>query len=486
MAAKLSIIAGAVSQQTLEALVIAGGFGAEVPSVQLRAPGSPQGRALALERLQPAAVIAPALQARGVSVYRVQTPITGACVLEARSANGSLRRTTGTIRPLPARLTDAQAGLSFVLASCTYYWEPYVNMLAWRLPRAYGLGPAPSFSLFVGDNVYLDIPKPREQRPQDAVGRYLKYFLSERYAAGRAQLPSFTTYDDHEFWNDYPNRELPVSLWLTHDDSKVFGAAAHACLDLFQRSINPAAIVPGGRAYRIDIPPLSFFVADTRSDRKDAQTMSEADLRALEAWVAGLQGPGMLVLGQPLWIAPKNTAAAIATADHNIPFYKAQYNRICAALERSAWDVMVLSGDVHYSRLLRIAVPGNRIIPEVVSSPLISIPSIGTSLNDLLGIGDGTTPAGGAAIEDPVTVPRTGWRASYQLGTGLPASYAVLQVRAVGERVHVGLQFIDLRLAEPAPLVQRTNLGPARMFTNTPAGPKCSFGRVASLGRRLS
>jgi len=492
MPGKITIVLGAVAEDSVLALIVTQGLGPAAPSVFVRpaAAGSSAMTQLIVKRLEPGTTIAPYLEARGVNVFRVRAPVSGEVVLEVYSPDKNICRKSSPIRALPARLADAPGGLTFALGTCTYYWPELLKVLGTRLRSRYGAGSAPAFAVWAGDNVYLDVPKPAKQGASDVVDRYLQYFLDDGYCAARASLPAFTTYDDHEFWNDYPELALPVDTWLSARESAGFAAAASQCLDLFQRSINPA---PSGQAkytYRVDVPPLSICVLDTRSERTraDAQTprlLPEADLRELEAWASQLKGPGVLVIGQPLWSAATNKVLT-ATGDHNVPYFKADYERICKAVEEAPYDIMVCSGDVHYSRLLAITTAKRRVFYELVASPVISIPSNWASFNQLVFGGTGCAPEYDHSIEDPTRVPRAGWHARYEMGTGSGTTFALITVKPAGAQVSVGVSFIDLRTGAAAALVGETKLGPAQHYTLSPNGTKvCSHAAVMNLGRRL-
>ena len=111
--------------------------------------------------------------------------------------------------------------------------------------------------------------------------------------------------------------------------------------------------------------------------------MPEVDLIALEDWARTLRGPGVLVVRQPLWIEPVMKYGPVAR-DHNVSFSRRQYRRICQALEDAPCDILVCSGDVHYSRLLRIETKRRRVLRELVSSPLVSIPTTWATLGQYI------------------------------------------------------------------------------------------------------
>jgi hypothetical protein len=487
MGGRLGVVLGASSAQGALALVVVQGAQGKAPIVSLRPKASSAAQSLSPSLLAAGPHISPFLRARDVQVYRVEVPLAGESVLEARSADGALRKRTSVFGPLPTSIRKP-AGLTVALGSCLYHSRPYLQRLASRFGDGHGLGAAPAFALLVGDNVYLDVPKPGSSDEDGVVGRYLQYFLDDSYTALRSLFPAFTTYDDHELWNDYPRRALPVSLWLSEVERPAFESAALECLELFQRSINPQPSAGARYAYEIALDGLSFFVADTRSARlgpNDGTVMPAGDLDALEAWAKALKSPGVLVLGQPLWIEPIAYVGP-ARGDHNISHFKPDYARICAAVENAPHDVLVLSGDVHYSRMLSITPRNRRTFHEIVASPMISIPSMPSVLTQLV-FGGSRDPDLEHEIDDTARPPRAGWNASYMMGTGSGTCFAMLSFKAAGKDVSVSVAFIDARTGQPARPIAASPLGRASVRARlSPQQFTCSARDVLVLRSRLS
>jgi hypothetical protein len=274
-------------------------------------------------------------------------------------------------------------GFSFVASSCYYDYrfhqqENYRNTIL-DAKRGHWFGTSPLFALLMGDNLYLDVvPRQREYKLDgvfETVKEYRRYLVKSRYAFALGEVPLFTTWDDHEFWNNYPERQFHLSR--TKRRRREYMDAGKACLDLFQASLNPAPICPGTRSYRFEAPGVSFFVADTRSERTPfdkgrGRMFSAAELAEIVRWCRELDRPGVLVLGQPLWMMEGGKS------DYNPPDFRHEYATIWKAIVDAPWDVLVMSGDVHFSRLVSIRTPGQRIVHELVSSPACHIPTVFT------------------------------------------------------------------------------------------------------------
>ncbi|MGE0711191.1 MAG: hypothetical protein AB7N76_28985 [Planctomycetota bacterium] len=273
-------------------------------------------------------------------------------------------------------------GLTVAVASCFYDGFAMDAAYLATLRQSNVWFGEPAFKLLIGDNLYLDVAKSAAQYSdgyQETAAHYARYFWRTDYADVLSYLPTLTTWDDHEFWNNYPESQP----WLARSRGNMridYHRAGHEGIDLFQAPLNPPGVAPGlpaPRSYAFNVGFLSFFVADTRTQRTlngahAPRFMPTPELEALEAWAAGLQGPGVLVVGQPLWLGTGSWT------DFNLTDFTEQYRRLWAALSTAPYDVLVVSGDVHHSRWIQFGLPGQRSIYEFVTSPASCIPTIGS------------------------------------------------------------------------------------------------------------
>ena len=278
-------------------------------------------------------------------------------------------------RSLPDALPEE--GVSFLVASCFWHENDKEGHYAAAL-RALRPPWQPVFKLLVGDQVYLDWPP---ELSLDLIGaravpmqaaRYEAYWGDEKYREALGTSPNFFLCDDHEFWNDYPERQ--IHLRRTWDDVRErYGAAAQALYERFQRCNNPG----GARWYSFRIGPVSFFAADTRSERDRyrpdgaAHFIQEPQWQDLERWARSLTGPGILVLGQPIFQKDGDWR------DHSLSNFIDDYSRLWGIVEAAVegggadgrpHDVLVLSGDIHTGRLAVGRRPG-KAVQELIASP---------------------------------------------------------------------------------------------------------------------
>jgi hypothetical protein len=452
--ATFSVIPGAASSGELQALIVARGAQGE-PSVSARAArGTATVASAAPGILARSPRLAAALAAARVSVRRVVVSIPDAPP-EGTSVSLDVRVDGATqslqLATLPRALPEE--GLSFIVASC---FDREFKLGA-RLRAAFQTPlrdhPAARFQLWIGDNVYMDVPGfSQDDRPYDqTLARYLDYLLGDAYVSARALHPNFTTYDDHEFWNDYPEEQAQLPRSKPPERAGYIDAA-HDCLELFQACINPRRASANGLSFQLDVAPVSFFVADGRS-RRDLATassprmLSEDDLRAFEAWASNLNGPGVLVLGQPLWIDPIDSLFLGIKADHNPPFFRAQYERIWSALRSAPFDMLILSGDIHYSRVMRFSLLGaeDRRVFELVTSPASEIPTTSSTVGHVLGF---PLKQDQAACKAPSAVPSSQkLRAESLFATNCSNSFARVTLRRAGPDVELGVSLVDFSQA---------------------------------------
>ena len=363
--------------------------------------------------------------------------------------------------------------LAIVVASCYYdnhsrSGDAYVATL-----RELQKFLRPSFKLLIGDNVYADVQeRQRDRSLSDGYAEnahvYVDHFFDSPSAEIWRLMPTFTTWDDHELWNNFPEVQVHLSrTWAASYES--YRASALECLRLFQASLNPLfePAADSGQAstsYRIDDSPLvSIFVADLRSNRcplGEGPMMLPEDLVAVETWARTLEKPGVLVIGQPLWLRANDWR------DNGPPDYVKEFRRLWTALDDANWDVLIVTGDVHHSRIMRLSASAGRPIYEFVCSPANHIPG---ALAIAFGFYDHRS-RGSVVGPGDVPVPGTNLKLridEYYTGTDEPRVIGSLQFTAAGHgNVDVGCCFWQclgdgLHTPEPKSGSFGTNLTPS-------------------------
>lgn len=240
--------------------------------------------------------------------------------------------------------------------------------------RAYSQLPAdaqPDIKILCGDQVYLDQPTTEflahthsaEQLCERHLGNYAGAWTQ---TGGFRELlrvgGTFFSSDDHDFWNNAPNPTIIARDTWSQTGRDDWKAAAKALYGAFQRPVEEAPA-------KFKVGQLSVYVADTRLDRtteRDAFA-TDAQLLAIETWLAGLEGPGCLVVGQLMFSGKAGLFGR--WKDWGLADFK-QYGRLAAALLAAKHSVVILTGDVHYGRVAVCERTPGRDIVEVVASPL--------------------------------------------------------------------------------------------------------------------
>ena len=282
---------------------------------------------------------------------------------------------------MPYRISSA--GVTFLFASCFWqnndrdgYYRAGVKEIG-RLAR-------PQFKFLIGDQVYGDWPNSWDLG-DDAIElyakRYRQYWGDTFYREVLQICPNFITCDDHEYWNDFPEKQIQLPQTWDSKNRKKYGRGADELYYQYQRSLNPHE----ARWYTFSIDPVSFFITDTRSERERwnekgaSHFMLAEQWEALETWQQSLKGPGVLVLGQPLFQKDGDFR------DHSLSNFRDDYARLWRVIERSLagenaqktpHDILVLSGDIHTGRYAEAHGPFPDApygVPEFIASPAAMI-----------------------------------------------------------------------------------------------------------------
>lgn len=292
-----------------------------------------------------------------------------------------------TTRPLPGEV-PAGIGRSFNVLLVSCFYEPRDSFgKAGSLAAALASHDStrPDLVLTVGDQVYLDNP------PLGTVKHYTHDALAKSFEVkyrrnwqgmGYAQIlragPVAAIPDDHEFWNNYPQKNFPLPT-LFSKSSRNWEKAARDMYDAFQ--LGPTDTY----SYKVVVPPLSFFLLDNRTFREKSThgdpspSARAADLDAYDVWVDEVIGSPdlipVLVTGPSLFQGPKRGVGKVM--DLNLANC-ADYPAIMRGLLRLSSHgrpPLALTGDVHYGRVISaLHATGNPYRPwsklyEVISSP---------------------------------------------------------------------------------------------------------------------
>ncbi|BCS27555.1 alkaline phosphatase family protein [Aspergillus puulaauensis] len=202
---------------------------------------------------------------------------------------------TGLFVTSPAPDSSAANRLSFLTSSCmkpNFPYDPRRHPL--RIPGLDKMTTAisslphlPSFMLFLGDFIYIDVPQRFGSSVDHYRSEYRRVYSSPSWTWSAANLPWIHTLDDHEIAND----------WNYGNTIPPYPAAIEPYLN-YHASVNPPA--PDAKTENTKSSytmftngPAAFFLLDTRSYRSpsDETILGKAQLNSLLAFLARAEPP---------------------------------------------------------------------------------------------------------------------------------------------------------------------------------------------------
>lgn len=259
-------------------------------------------------------------------------------------------------------------GVAFLFGSCFWRDNDKVGALPAAVRELCKRQPRPAFKLLCGDQLYQDWPVSFGTGTplKICADRYDLYWADPAYQESLRACPNFFLCDDHEFWNDYPEFQIHLERTWSEKSREAYTQATQDLYEYYQHSANGSAT----RWSTIDLGAVSLFISDSRSERTRVKAAKEEEPHfflepqwdALEAWMQSLEGPGVFVIGQPLYQADGDWK------DHSLSNFRQDYWKLYDLISRShqgknkqgkPHQILILSGDIHSGRYAigRIANP---------------------------------------------------------------------------------------------------------------------------------
>jgi hypothetical protein len=278
---------------------------------------------------------------------------------------------------LPEQLGDETKPLRVLLSSCYFTGNKRSRLASSLFTQLDRNGLRPHFRIWAGDQVYLDAPwyefaikshsvAELEQLHSATYAR--TWFADQGLSSIFSQGANVFCTDDHELWNNAPHASATARDTTDPTKRKAWQAMARALGQTFQGD------TANGQRFRV--PPLDFFVLDTRVNRGECcdRLFSDAQWKALRAWAAEPSGLGVLIVGQPVFEGASKQRGSLG--DYRLADYERDYVELMNLLGRSTRSTTVLTGDLHFSRVTSCAFPAGvkvrneRRVTEFISSPL--------------------------------------------------------------------------------------------------------------------
>ena len=278
---------------------------------------------------------------------------------------------------LPEQLGDETKPLRVLLSSCYFNGNKRSRLAAALLSQLDRNGLRPHLRVWAGDQVYLDAPWYEFSIKTHSIAElesrhcatYARTWFDERGLAGALSSGAnvFCT-DDHDIWNNAPDPSAVAKDTRNRETREAWFDLARQLGNAFQGDT--------GTARRFSVSPLGFLVLDARVHRKEKREglFSKAQWQQLREWAAEKQGLGVLIVGQPIF--DPATQGTGDMADYHLADYTADYADLMNLLGQSSRSTVVLTGDVHFSRVAWASFPAGGVSPrerritELISSPL--------------------------------------------------------------------------------------------------------------------
>jgi cholesterol oxidase len=251
--------------------------------------------------------------------------------------------TDGVIPYDPQQAAAPPSNTSFTLASCQYpagfIDEPVAYRSYHRIVERLqaSAGTKPRFSVFVGDQVYVD-PTAGLYDPAAKADQYrLPYeaWLRQRSVRGvLRRIPSFMLLDDHEIDDNWEPIASPDEQ--TNDDKRRRGVEAY---EKYQRGRN-------GGLETFDFDGFHFFMLDTRSERKHRKVDSSlANATLFDTDPASPADPSKTLGRLQKWLLEKPKPKFVVSSAMLLPRHRRAIQRDArldpsnlSALHSDGWD----------------------------------------------------------------------------------------------------------------------------------------------------
>jgi hypothetical protein len=308
-----------------------------------------------------------------------------------------------SVRTLPGAIpADLDEWFNVLLVSCHHAAEDRRGLSGIIVSQLRALL-RPQLTILGGDQVYLDLPTLMNFRDDERwlAEKFERDYIAnwrgpEGYASVLDAAPSVSIPDDHEYWNNFPHPSPFIQNAWTQDGRERWRKAAQAMYRAFQLPYpNNLPPFPNGlgEAFILDVDPLSFFIADTRSGKDPDRrfTMPESEHQQLNDWVDRViaeQRVGVFVSGQSVFENPTSEIGG-AIADYELPNYE-DYGRMMQTLQRlveGGRPLLCLTGDVHWGRITSVqdVTTGRTPITEVIASPSSLVTTVGADTFNEIG-----------------------------------------------------------------------------------------------------
>lgn len=254
-----------------------------------------------------------------------------------------------------------------VLGSCFYQPECNAGHLRAALQQVRKMcGRSPDLCILMGDQVYLDLPVIKNFKNDrdwligkfrdDYVRNWFEYDNGNPFSELLDMAPLMMIADDHELWNNAPEKQVHIENSWTLAGRANWRAAAEALYRAFATAdLNEAGAIPGMSRLRlggVDVMTVDLrWLREARTDKGEKARLSSNPgiYTAISNWLidsaAGSAQP-VVVLGQGIFRKPTDSLKDFEQAD-----FEEDFIELCRALAQPSQRLILLTGDVHWGRV---------------------------------------------------------------------------------------------------------------------------------------
>lgn len=296
-------------------------------------------------------------------------------------------------------LPNSPDELNMVLASCYYAGNTYLLAGA-PMPKEFmSHDGIPHVKMLCGDQIYIDLSL-GGMYPHSLGNPWKSYedqWYEPRFLAWMAHGGNLCMADDHEFWNNFPSeKRASVISGLFSKPSQAIGREMEQAFLIYQAVLNanPDDLLakqplirdhlhcfefPGLYAPATFSKHFSMLVLDTRT-RRSALDVNAANYQFTDPlWLSVITQQLAKRDGPTLLATPQSLLERGGGGESNLADYKDQFSLLWEAVWNCKHQVLLLTGDIHWSRAQTFKSATTKITHyEIVSSALSRI-ALGTS-----------------------------------------------------------------------------------------------------------
>jgi alkaline phosphatase D len=275
--------------------------------------------------------------------------------------------------------------------SCAFQWveQPIWAAIARQSPDLF---------LFLGDNIYADFDGKEAYSPTAETMRreWRKLAQEPNFSEFRQQVPIMATWDNH----DYGRHDGGAEFELKQVSQQIFLDFFNEPLDSVRRSTpgiyDSRVVGPPGKRVQIILLDTRFFKGPfVRDGRSEQEKAAAGNVGSMANYLPNTD-PAVTLLGDAQWawlekqlevqaevrvVASSTQVVADQKAMDEWGNYPLERQRLLDLVSAASGQVIILSGNVHFSEISKTRVGGRKLIDFTASGMTHSNPAYAAAAN---------------------------------------------------------------------------------------------------------